>query len=75
MSPTLADRPAWVRIGAAKYFSRPTPPPAPASDVNCPVDAELTMAISASSQRDAESRAERCFARALKKTGDWRAVR
>ena len=44
-------------------------------DVTCPANAELTMALSASAQRDAESRAERCFARALAKTGDWRSVR
>jgi hypothetical protein len=44
-------------------------------DVKCPADAELTMALSASAQREAESRAERCFARELAKTGDWRSVR
>jgi hypothetical protein len=75
VSPTLSDRPAWVRVGAARYFSKPEPHGAVSRDVKCPVDAELTMALSASSQRDAESRAERCFARELAKTGDWRTVR
>jgi stage II sporulation protein D len=75
MSSTLAGRPAWVRIGGARYFSRATPPSVPARDVNCPADAELTMATSAAAQREAESRAERCFARALQQTHDWRDIR
>jgi hypothetical protein len=73
--PTLSDRPAWVRVGAARYFSRLEPHGAVGRDVKCPVDAELTMALSASAQRDAESRAERCFARELARTGDWRSVK
>jgi stage II sporulation protein D len=75
MLPELSDRPAWVRVGAARYFSRSQPESLPSRDVRCPADAELTMALSASAQRDAESRAERCFARELAKTGDWRRVR
>ena len=75
VTPALADRPAWVRVGAARYFSKPTPPSPPSRDVTCPANAELTMALSASAQRDAESRAERCFARALANAGDWRAVK
>jgi SpoIID/LytB domain protein len=75
VSRDLFDRPVWVRIGAARFFSRTTTPSPPSGDVRCPADAELTMALSASAQRDAESRAERCFARRLEKTGDWRAVR
>jgi SpoIID/LytB domain protein len=75
VAPALADRPAWVTVGAARYFSRSVAPPPPSRDVKCPVDAELTMALSASSQRDAESRAERCFARELAKTGNWRSVK
>jgi SpoIID/LytB domain protein len=75
VSPVLADRPVWVRVGAARYLSKPKPQAAPTREVPCPADAELTMALSASSQRDAESRAEQCFARALARTGDWRQVR
>ena len=75
VSPTLSDRPVWVRVGAARYFARSEPHGAVSRDVKCPVDAELTMALSASAQREAESRAERCFARELAKTGDWRSVR
>ena len=36
VSPALADRPAWVRVGAARYFSKPTPPAAPSRDVDLP---------------------------------------
>lgn len=75
VTPTLSDRPAWVRVGAARYFSRTEPHGPVRSDVKCPVDAELRMALSASAQRDAESRAERCFARELATTGDWRLVK
>jgi SpoIID/LytB domain protein len=75
MSATLADRPAWVRVGGARYFASASRPEAPSSNIPCPADAELTLAVSAVAQREAESRAVRCFARALAKTGDWRAVK
>lgn len=71
----LEGRPAWVRLGAARYFSRAVPPAAAASRPRCPADAELTLAVSAAAQREAESRAEQCFARAYEKTRDWRRVR
>jgi len=74
VSPALAERSAWVRVGAAKYFSRPVPSAAPTRPLTCPADAELTMALSAVGQREAESRAERCFARELARTKDWRTV-
>jgi hypothetical protein len=47
----------------------------PSSNISCPADAELTLALSAVAQREAESRAVRCFARALAKTGDWKSVK
>ena len=72
----LAGRAAWVRIGAARYFSvGPTAVRAASSRTRCPSDAELLLAVSAPAQRDAETRAEGCFARALATTRDWRAVR
>jgi stage II sporulation protein D len=77
VAPALAGRPRWVRVGAARYFAR-APGAAPAGeprDVRCPSDAELDLAISATAQREAETRAEVCFARAYVKTRDWRAVR
>jgi SpoIID/LytB domain protein len=72
----LAGRAAWVRIGAARYFSvGPTAARAASSRTRCPSDAELLLAVSAPAQRDAETRAEGCFTRALETTKDWRAVR
>ena len=76
VSQALAGRPAWVRVGAARYFARePRPAAATREAPRCPSDAELTLAISASAQREAEARAERCFARAYARTRDWRAIR
>jgi SpoIID/LytB domain protein len=71
----FADRPRWVRVGAARYFGRPGATAAAIADARCPADAELTLAVSAVAQRDAEARAQACFARQLAKTRDWRAVR
>jgi stage II sporulation protein D len=73
---SLRGRPLWVRVGAARYFGRQAPAPPPSGrGPRCPSDAELRLAISATAQRDAESRAEACFAREYAKTKDWRAVR
>jgi SpoIID/LytB domain protein len=71
----LTGRPRWVRVGAARYFARDTAVEAASSPVRCPSDAELTLAVSVTAQRDAEARAETCFARALARNRDWRAVR
>jgi hypothetical protein len=72
----LDGRPAWTRVGAARYFANKpgTSVPAPAR-ARCPSDAELTLAVSASAQREAETRAEECFARELNAGRDWRTVR
>ena len=75
MAQTFADRPMWVKVGGARYFSSASRPAAPASAVSCPADAELTLAVSAVAQREAESRAVRCFARAIARTGEWRSVK
>ena len=76
VSGPLSGRPEWVRIGAARYFSRGLAASAPASPrVRCPSDAELRLAVSAPAQREAEVRAEACFVRELQKTHEWRAVR
>ena len=78
VSPALAGRPLWVRVGAARFFARQAgpldPPPASSRRLRCPVNAELRLAISAAAQRDAEARAEACFARAYADTKDWRLV-
>jgi SpoIID/LytB domain protein len=75
MSHTFNNRPMWVRVGGARYFSGASRPAAPSSAVSCPADAELTLALSAVAQREAETRAVMCFARAIAKTGDWRLVK
>ncbi|MEZ5285399.1 MAG: SpoIID/LytB domain-containing protein [Vicinamibacterales bacterium] len=78
----LADRPLWVREGAAIHFSRLIDPalPEPAADtdrgrVACPSDAELLRAVSAGAQRDAYARADACFAKALASGRRWTEVR
>ena len=73
----LGSRPAWVRVGAARYFSQvaTSAPRSGSPRAPCPSDAELTLAVSAPAQREAESRAEACFRREFGKTGDWRTVR
>jgi hypothetical protein len=71
----LADRHEWVRVGAARYFASTTPRVPTADDPKCPTDAELKMAVSATAQRDAEKRAEACFAERLARVKNWRHVR
>jgi stage II sporulation protein D len=77
VSAALRGRPAWVRVGAARYFGRGQERLAPnaAPPPQCPSDAELDQAVSAAAQRDAEARAEWCFTREYERIGDWRAVR
>jgi len=73
----LGGRPVWVRVGAARHFSQVgTSAPRPGSPrTPCPSDAELTLAVSAPAQREAEARAQACFAREIDRVRDWRAVR
>ena len=67
---------ALVRTGAARYFAHGAGAVRPASSATrCPSDAELQLAVSATAQREAETRAEQCFAREVVKVNDWRAVR
>ncbi|HEV8395137.1 MAG TPA: SpoIID/LytB domain-containing protein [Vicinamibacterales bacterium] len=73
VAPDLADRHAWVRVGAARYFTGGERPAE--GRLRCPADADLTAAISAAAQREAESRAEACFAQAMGHATDWREIR
>jgi hypothetical protein len=77
MAPALADRPAWVLHGAARYFSRDARqrPAPPRGRLSCPADSELTAPVSAAAQGSATDRAELCFARGLAAAADWRQVR
>jgi stage II sporulation protein D len=89
MAPALAGRPQWVRVGGGRHLARTlaarasgsSAEPMPRAAVDdgrrrdvCPSDAELTLAVSAAAQREAERRAEACFSRSLTEVGDWRNV-
>jgi hypothetical protein len=74
----LRGRPAWVREGAASYFSesrlpgqREEPPPRS----SCPADAELLRPASAGALTSAYARAHACFQRQLAQRNSWRDVR
>ena len=83
----LAQKPMWVREGAAAYFARAEVRGAEvrgaevrgaegrASRVACPTDVDLLRPISAGAQRDAYARAESCFARAVAEGQRWDEVR
>jgi SpoIID/LytB domain protein len=75
VAPALQGRPAWVRVGAARYFAREKPPATPSARVRCPSDEELLASTSAPGFREAEARAEMCFAAGYARTKDWRTVR
>ncbi len=70
----LAKRPMWVREGAAAYFANPAAAKS-TSRVTCPSDVELLRPISAGAQREAYTRAEACFARAIANGKRWDQVR
>ena len=72
----LAKRPMWVREGAAAYFATPERArQSKAARVDCPSDVELLRPVSAGAQREAYSRAESCFARAIAEGKKWDQVR
>jgi hypothetical protein len=73
VAPELSDRHVWVRVGAARYFTGGERPAE--GRTRCPADADLTAAVSAAAQREAESRAEACFAQALAPTTGARSAR
>jgi stage II sporulation protein D len=72
-------RPRWIQVGAARYYARQVGGTLPAASLDrklvCPADDELTLALSAPALREAEWRAEVCFARARPRVSDWRAVK
>jgi stage II sporulation protein D len=71
----LADRPMWVREGAALYFSSPLHYTSPPPRVPCPADEEFLRPRSAGAHRDAHARAEACFSRQIMDGRTWREVR
>ena len=68
-----ANRPAWVREGAAVHFADGTEVAAPR--VICPEDVELLRPLSAGSLGDAFARARACFERQLSGGKSWKDVR
>jgi len=72
----LAQRPMWVREGAAAYFARPPGERLKSPErVACPSDNDFLRALSAGAQRDAYARAEMCFARGIADGRRWDQVR
>jgi SpoIID/LytB domain protein len=71
----LAQRPAWVREGAALYFSDARREDAPQGRTQCPADGELLSPLSAGALADAYARARSCFVRQLASGRSWRDVR
>ena len=79
---TLKNRPAWVREGAAIYFSGQRPDAAegespfrPKSRLSCPEDIDLNQPVSAGSLSNAHTRALACFARQAGDGKPWRDVK
>jgi SpoIID/LytB domain protein len=81
---TLSERPAWVREGAAIYFSEKKPSPSAAENgpvrrpdlrAPCPQGNELEQPVSAGALVDAYARARACFARQIAAGRGWRDVK
>jgi SpoIID/LytB domain protein len=75
----LMKRPAWVREGAALYFSGAAVASEsrfqPRSRLSCPDEVELLQPISAGSLSNAHTRALACFARQAGDGKPWRDVK
>jgi hypothetical protein len=72
----LADKPLWVREGAATYFASGEGPDEPIGGrPSCPRDDEFTRPLSAGAHRAAYARADACFRRAIRGGRNWRDVR
>jgi hypothetical protein len=78
----LTTRPAWVREGAALYFSGDRPESLdneaafrPRSRVSCPDDSELLQPVSAGALSNAHTRALACFARQVGEGRSWKDVK
>jgi hypothetical protein len=71
----LKDRPAWVREGAALYYSDPRSAAPVQGRPVCPTDIELIQPVSAGALSNAFARAKACFARQVGSGRSWRDVR
>ena len=74
----LANRPLWVREGAATYFGDLNAAASGAAEgtsrLSCPEDAEFLRPLSAGAHRTAYARAEACFRRQLERGTKWQDV-
>jgi SpoIID/LytB domain protein len=74
----VANRPLWVREGAATYFGDFDAHASGSADstsrVSCPEDAEFLRPLSAGAHRTAYARAEACFRRQLDRGAKWQEV-
>jgi hypothetical protein len=75
IDPALQSRPAWVREGAALYFSDPRQDSSGGGRVQCPSDRELLQPTSAGALTNAYARARVCFAKQIDAGRSWRDVR
>ncbi|HEV3061553.1 MAG TPA: SpoIID/LytB domain-containing protein [Vicinamibacterales bacterium] len=71
----FADRPRWVREGAASYFAGERPTDAGGPSGRCPTDDELQNPVSPGALRMAYARATACFARQMAAGKPWSAVK
>ena len=74
----LANRPLWVREGAATYFGDFDAPASASADstsrVSCPEDAEFLRPLSAGAHRTAYARAEACFRQQIDRGTKWQDI-
>lgn len=74
----LANRPLWVREGAATYFgdlnAEPSGSAGIASRLSCPSDVEFLRPLSAGAHRTAYARAVTCFERQIDRGTKWQDV-
>jgi SpoIID/LytB domain protein len=73
--PALADRPLWVREGAAAYFADERATDLRKTKGSCPTDDELRNPVSPGALQLAYTRATACFARQIAAGKKWTAVR
>ena len=81
--PALANRPLWVKEGAASFFAGERPVPGeskvPARElpgrVKCPEDAELLRPASPGALSNAYARAATCFARQMNAGRKWTEIK
>jgi stage II sporulation protein D (peptidoglycan lytic transglycosylase) len=76
-APVLADKPLWVKEGAALYFGDFESGPAGRVEPRgpCPTDVEMARPVSAGALADVYARARACFARQIAAGKGWREVK